>query len=269
MYWAWMADDRMLVHAGGEGPDAYLGEVGLDGVERRRAAVVAGRFQAPAVSGDGIGRAYVVSTDDPEPENRSAVIVVEDRDGNIRRVAVRGPTALGWGPGASGLAFIAPRGHTALPIGSLELLDVAATLPRRLVDEGVVAFFWSPEGASIAALAVAGDGPRQVASIDARLPDAGAQPVADEDGTLRLLIVDAGDGMVRLDRPVRLSDTFIRQLLPYFDQYALSHRLWSSDGSALVLPLVDDEGHSRITVVPVDDSPPDEIADGEIAFWGP
>ena len=101
MYWAWTAADRMLVHAGGDGPDAYVGEVDLDGSEARRTAVVPGRFQAPAVSSDGLRRAYVASTDEPEPDIRSAVILVEDgSDGSVRRVAVRGPTALGWGPGA-------------------------------------------------------------------------------------------------------------------------------------------------------------------------
>jgi TolB protein len=54
--------------------------------------------------------------------------------------------------------------------------------------------------------------------------------------------------------------------LPYFDQYALSHRLWSPDSSALVLPIqVQDE--ARIFVVPVSGGQPQEIAVGDMAFW--
>jgi TolB protein len=108
-----------------------------------------------------------------------------------------------------------------------------------------------------------------VASIRALPPGPVARAAAGEGSTLRLLIVSPDDGAIRLDRPVRLSDTFVSQLLPYFDQYALSHRLWSPDGSAIVLPLVGDDGRTRITVLQQDGGRPREIAEAEIAFWGP
>jgi len=270
MYWAWTADDRMLIHAGGDGPDGYVGEVGLDGQESRRTAVVPGRFQAPAVSSDGTKRAYVVSTDEPEPEIRSMVILVEDgRDGSIRRVAVRGPTALGWGPGDGGLAFIAPRERRSVPLGSLDLLDPASSQPRTLLEGDVVAFFWSPDGTMIAALSLPSDQPRQVASIRALPQHDDVLSAAEGGAPLRLVVVAADDGAIVIDRPVRLSETFVGQLLPYFDQYALSHHLWSPDGSALVLPLVGDDGRTHISVVQLDGREPSAIADGEIAFWAP
>ncbi len=269
MYWAWTAEDRLLVHAGGDGPDAYVGELGLDGSEARRAAIVPGRFQAPGVSSDGLSRAYVISTEEPEPEIRSAAIVVEDsRDGSIRRVAVRGPTALGWGTGSQSLAFIAPREDSPVPLGPLELLDPTSTEPRTLLESDVIAFFWSPEGASIAALALPSDEPRQVASRG-RLPaSVDARPTA-EANTLQLVVLTADDGTVLVDRAVRLSNTFNSQVLPFFDQYALSHRIWSPQGDALVLPLVGADGQAQISIVPVDGGEPRTIAEGEIAFWGP
>jgi WD40 repeat protein len=270
MYWAWTADDRILLHAGGDGPDAYVGELGLNGSESRRAAVVPGQFQAPAVSADGQRRAYVISTAEPEPDIRSMVILVEDgRDGSIRRVAVRGPTALGWSPGQGGLGFIAPRQRDGLPVGSLEILDPASSQPRLLLDGDVLAFFWSPDGSAVAALALPTGQPRQVASIRA-LPDGASRPAAAAEGdTLELSIVAADDGAVLLQRPVRLSETFVNQLLPYFDQYALSHHLWAPDSSALVLPLVDDAGQPQVTIVPRDGGEPRFLGDGAIAFWGP
>ena len=270
MYWAWTGADRMLIHAGGDGPNAYVGEVELDGEEARRSAVVPGLFQAPAVSSDGLRRAYVASTDEPEPDIRSAVILVEDgSDGSVRRVAVRGPTALGWGPGQASLAFIAPPQRTQLPIGPLDLLDRASTRPRTLIDDDVLAFFWSPDGSSIAALMLASDKPRQVASLRAMPPRPETPTAADSGVTLRLKVVASDDGSVLVDRPVRLSETFAGQLLPYFDQYALSHRLWSPDSADLVLPLVGDDGLTHITVVPAAGGEPRVIADGEIAFWAP
>ena len=53
---------------------------------------------------------------------------------------------------------------------------------------------------------------------------------------LDLLFVDAASGSVRSRTPVRLADTFAAQVLPFFDQYALSHRLWAPDSSAIVAP---------------------------------
>ena len=270
MYWTWIADDRMLVHAGGEGPEAYVGEVGLDGLEGPRAAVMPGRFQAPAVSTDGTRRAYVVATDEPDADVPSMAILVEDgRDGSLQRIPVRGPTALGWGPGERGLAFIAPREPQVLPVGLLGILDPSSTQPRTLLDDDVVAFFWSPDGAAIAALTLPSDQPRQEASRRALPPSHVARPTAASGGTLQLVVLAADDGTILLDRPVDLSGTFISQLLPFFDQYALSHHLWSPDGSALVLPLVGDDGQAHITVVPLDGGEPRAIAVGEIAFWGP
>jgi TolB protein len=70
-------------------------------------------------------------------------------------------------------------------------------------------------------------------------------------------------------RVVRLADHFVTQLLPYFDQYALSHRLWSPDGTSILLPLVDAGGHDLVAVLPADGSDPRPIANGPKAFWSP
>ncbi len=61
----------------------------------------------------------------------------------------------------------------------------------------------------------------------------------------------------------------LTQFIPYFDQYARSHRLWSPASDAVVLPLVDDAGTSHITIVPADGSSPRSITEGVAAFWSP
>ena len=43
---------------------------------------------------------------------------------------------------------------------------------------------------------------------------------------LGLTFVGVDDGSVTPDRLVRVSDLFVNQVLPFFDQYALSHRFW-------------------------------------------
>ena len=66
-----------------------------------------------------------------------------------------------------------------------------------------------------------------------------------------------------------LSPLFINQVLPYFDQYALSHRLWSPDGSSILLPVVGEDGTESLHVVPADGSPVRVLAPGSMGFWSP
>jgi len=83
---------------------------------------------------------------------------------------------------------------------------------------------------------------------------------------LSLSVVDVTTG-----RGLRLLDftptpIFIGQFLPYFDQYALSHRLWSPDSRSILLP-VRENGLNLILVIPVAGGRPERLAEGDIAFW--
>ena len=62
---------------------------------------------------------------------------------------------------------------------------------------------------------------------------------------------------------------FAAQVLPYFDQYALSHRFWSPDGRSIALPLAADDGTAGIVVIPADGGATTRIADGVAAAWSP
>ena len=86
---------------------------------------------------------------------------------------------------------------------------------------------------------------------------------------LHLTFLDADSGQIRSERDLRLSELFAFQVLPYFDQYALSHRFWAPDSSAIVLPLAGDDGLDRIVVIPADGGDPHEVATGWIGFWSP
>jgi TolB protein len=81
---------------------------------------------------------------------------------------------------------------------------------------------------------------------------------------LRVVPTEGGEAV----ELVRFTPTtlFVTQFLPFFDQYALSHRVWSPASDALVLPMASD-GTSRITVVPVDGSGARVIAEGEMPAW--
>ena len=66
-----------------------------------------------------------------------------------------------------------------------------------------------------------------------------------------------------------MSELFAFQVLPYFDQYARSHRFWAPDSSSIVLPLTDENNLDHVVVIPADGSDPHEVATGWIGFWSP
>ena len=284
MYWTWVNGGQLIVHSGSTA-DGFLGEIGLDGEDIRSVVDTPGMFRAPAVAGDGRYLAYVSARPDASGE-----VVVEARDTATRHaVAVFGPAALGFDPTGDGLAFIgraAPDTRdTSLPVGPLRLLDAASGSVRTLLDGAVVAFFWAPDGRTIAALRVISPSDDRIATGDARtgggvmagvieaVARGGPVPaveVVDAPGlALRLVFIDVASGAVRSQRTVHLTDTFVSQLLPFFDQYALSHRLWSPDSTSLVLPTIAEGGAGEILVVKADGSDPMRVANGAVAFWGP
>ena len=164
---------------------------------------------------------------------------------------VIGPAAMAFDPSGSRLAAIGAvepfEGARAIPIGPVRVLEPGAKEPRTLLDGSVVGFWWSPDGATLAAL--------RVATVD------GAPEI-------RLVFVDAASGDIRAEPPVRPSLVFVEQVLAYFDQYALSHRLWAPDSSSFLLPVLDADGTSRVLAV----TPDGEVLarlDGAMAFWSP
>jgi TolB protein len=279
LYWDFVDSSRMLLHTGSTGSTAFTGEVDLEGTSLEDEAIASGLFRAPAVSADGSSRAYVAS-DGADPLD-GGTMVVEARDGTVRHeIPVGGATAFGFDPTSSTLAFIAPDEPTdppsPIPAGALRTVDAGTGELRTLLDADVLAFFWSPDGRTIAALDLrpAEDpGPGEARAVGAVLGGGSISalpPLATTPGVgLHLSFIDADDGDIRSERDLRLSELFAFQLLPYFDQYALSHRFWAADSSAIVLPLADDDGLDRIVVIPADGGDPREVATGWVGFWSP
>ena len=276
MYWDFVDAGRLLVHSGAGGQDAFLGEVALNGAPFAETERSSGVFRAPAVSADGRFRAYLATGDG------TGEVVLESRNGgSTKRVRVFGPAALSFGRTGE-LAFVAPdqpnSGNIPLPVGPLRLTDPNTMETRTLLDGSVVAFFWSPTGKAIAVLRLADtenpvtEASRDSGAILARAKASTQEAAAQEAAaglSLRLAFVDVGTGSIRSERVVRISDLFVNQLLPFFDQYALSHRVWSPDGAAIVLPVVGDGDVTQLSMIPADGSTARVIARGEMGFWSP
>ena len=280
-YWDFVDSSRLILHTGSPESEAFLGEVGLDGESLEGASIPSGLFRAPAIGGGGASRAYVTAaSDDPAAGGQ---LVVEARDGSVRHeVPVGGAAAFGYDPTSTTLAFIAvdaPIDPPApIPAGPLRSLDAATGEVRTLLDANVLAFFWSPDGRTIATLDLrpADDvpdpgqarllGERLALSTGSALPPLAA---ATPGIGLHLSFIDSETAAIRSERDLRVSELFAFQVLPYFDQYARSHRFWAPDNSSIVLPLTDENNLDHVVVIPADGSDPREVATGWVGFWSP
>jgi TolB protein len=268
-YWDWVDPERLLVHVGSDGPNAFIGEIEFDGTSLEADAIVAGLFRAPAVSRGGAHRAYV-----RQSAGLDQAIVLETQDAALRHeIAAHGNVALGFDPAGSRLAFIAsvdPRSAPAvLPVGPLRIVDAASGDVRTLLDRPVVGFFWSPGGETIAALLLLDPGAPDVDEAGVGVA-VRAAPAVDLPGiALHLAFVDSATGSLRSERDIRVTDTFAFQVLPYFDQYALSHRFWAPDGTSLTLPIASIDAGDRLTALPADGSEPWPLGDAAMGFWRP
>ncbi len=307
-FWDWSSDGkRILLHTGmATEPTAQLAYIDPFNPKSGRASIAQpGLFQAPGIARS--GRYFAFAQVDRKGELQ---LVVDGRVSNNRFVvAHNGIAALSWSPARDQLAFISPTEPVRTYYGPLKLLDAVGGNVRELTDDIVLAFFWSPDGRYIAYFTVAniaeqvwssvlpnpdaaaldggfmshetaiGDGNVDVdIDIDADVDvdsDTGYSEEIEEERVLRLNLwcVDVEKDEHRLVRTFEPVDMFVNQFLPFFDQYALSHRIWSPDSTQVVLPMVDydadDNDVPRIFVVPMlpRGGKPRAIADGIMAFW--
>jgi len=261
MYWAWSGDRRLLVHSGGQGAAGFLGDVGTVDGAGDPIEPASAWFRAPAVSGDGRYRAFAV----PGTDGGLSVVAASADGSGRREVPVFGGAAFTFEPAGDSLAFLAATEAGApegFPFGPLRLLDPATGGVRTVLPGGVVAFFWSPDG-------------RTIASIQAPPPENTVVPAASSPSPgpggvrVEVVFVDPGTGAVRSRQVIRVGDLFVSQVLPFFDQYALSHRFWAPDSGAIVLPIVTGDGADAIAEIRVEGGEPRVITPGVAAFWSP
>jgi TolB protein len=85
---------------------------------------------------------------------------------------------------------------------------------------------------------------------------------------VRLIFVDVTSGKTLSQPTIQPSERFVSSFLAYFDQYALSHRIWAPDSSAILMSEAGEDGRTRATIRHIDGSDPIPL-DGEMAFWSP
>lgn len=265
-YWNWLDDStQMLIHTGAtEEDEAQLGLLQADG--QIEAIASPGSFQTPGISANGRYWAYAEKRED----DGSWLVVYDTENGEQWTERHPAVAALSWSPAANQLAFITGLQNKNSFWGPLRLFDTKTEEVRLLSDNRVLAFFWSPNGRYLATINT-GDLEQDfgVNVADTHKPDRTTQAKTSSQfhpHQFNLAIIDVETGAETQIMSFFPTGIFISQFLPFFDQYALSHSIWSPNSDALVLP-IRQEGQSRVKVIRVDGSEFFDLGEGDMAFW--
>ena len=200
-----------------------------DGSEARVACDDAGQFTVPWwLPGDSV--AYAAA------DHR---LVASEVDGSTRTLVEDcGPGRFSVDPDGRRIAMIDDgSGHELLAV-----VDLLTGERQEVLTDPTLAFFWSPLGGRLAALVVA--------SSD----------------TVRWAIFDGTT--VEWLTPFRPNGSWLNAVIPFFEQYAQSHAVWSENGEELVAVTQDADGRGEAIVQLVDGRGPDRrLVDAELAWW--
>jgi len=239
-YFSWAPDgQRLLLHIGGERVEV----LSLDGnVESLQ--ISGGQFPAPQWADDGARLVYAVAD-----AARQRLIVTDTTGQELTELTdFAGRVSFSLSPDGQRLAYIVTEQDAALStLGPLYAVEVATLRTREITSDPVLAFFWSPAGDKLAYL--------------------GLEFFAGRLG-LRWYVWD-GRTVTPYARflPTR---AFLENYLPFFDQYAQSHRVWAADGRAFVFTGTLADGRSGVWVQAVaPDSAPLWVGPGVFATWSP
>ena len=262
-YFDWIEPDRMLAHIG-SGADAFLGEIDRSGVALGPTFKSPGIFRSADVSGDGKYVGFVRSGTGGQD-----AVVVAARDGSDEQsMPVFGVAAVDFSPTQDTLASIGSLelvdASLGFPLGPLRLIDARTGATRTLLDGSVLTFAWSPDGKTIAAIRVV-PSPDASSASSASPTTSPAPPGRTE---VRLAFVDVASGKILSEPVIAPGRQYVDALMTYFDQYALSHRLWAPDSASVLLPQTDPDGSTHLDVIYPNGDPPVSF-EGEIGFWSP
>lgn len=265
-FWSWAPDSsQLLMHTNGR--ELRLMQHPFQYASQQITTV--GPFQTPGISPSGRYLAY----SGQDKHGDTAVVVSSGAAVPDMRIPHHGSAVLSWSPCRDQLAFISPAEPALRFYGPLRVLDTHTGNVRQLVNRDVLAYFWSPNGRYIAYLTLAEQVQPRFNNEDPPFVAGGyaagqpvPQPRDSEDVWLELRLLEVDTGQRKLLTLFEPNALFVNQFMPYFDQYALSHPLWSPDSQHLILPVIANR-QELIVVMPINGLPPLPVAEGVMATW--
>ncbi|MFN8483639.1 MAG: hypothetical protein U0768_11430 [Anaerolineae bacterium] len=251
-YFVWSPDSRRLAfHVGGMrntlSPDARVSLFEPGSQEGAPVEEAPALFLAPDWSPDGASIVYA------RRAGAGSQLVAADTSGANPRVlrSFDGGVSFGWSPTGRQIAYIlsdnpALEGLGQIAYGKLGVMNPDGSGQRTLTDDNALSFFWSPDGTKLAYLTIhQGD------------PDI---------ARLKLSVVDVATGETR-ERALFTPSSGFTSVIPYFDQYLRSTRIWSPDSASLVYTARDADGRAGLYVVDAVSGEPKRIGDAVQAVW--
>jgi len=236
LYFSWGPDGTQIVsHVGAE----TLSIFGADGVTALGST--GGDFQTPSWTPAGI--VHVVD----------GALVLQDRDGNLRPIAVvSGPTTMVVGPDGERIAvqvfgpdepgvFASHASVPEIPPNAVVVLDPETGDFEVASGRTSLGYFWSPDGASLLIL----------------MP-------AVREGELEWWVWQEGEIITRVAFIPTAS--LVRDLVPFFDQYAQAWRPWAPDSSGFAFVGTID-GSTGVWVHDLGLTEPRFLSEGDWVAW--
>lgn len=249
LFSSWSRDSRfLLLHSGAE---HYLVDFSDEPIAQRM-PIDSRLYMAPSWSpqADTMGILR-------ERDNYRHSLMIGDVDGQKADLVMEfdGSGAFAWSPDGESFALTRePQGESRFYKGLWHILLDGTE--RQLVNDLVLAFFWSPTGEEIAFVTIS----------------------ESAEGSVRWGLANVKTGDARYLSDFRPTEEQLN-ILMFFDQYVQSHNPWSPDGTALIysgalgytkdrepLPQQDE---TQVIVEDVSSGTPTEIARGVFGAWSP
>ena len=267
LWMSWSPDSRyLLVH---RGADHFLVST-LDGIGVTKLHIRAIGYRVPAWKPQGVTVTLASANGPGRYTIFTADVVAGDLDvlepiTYLREIGFRLNPAFLWSPSGEFLALAGSSrvinylGLNLLVYRDLVLVSEDRADEQILIQDNVIAYFWSSDGAKLAYV----------------MP-------SDTPGILRWMILNVADGK-RWPLVDFIPSRDQLTMFQFFDQYAYSHSLWSPDSQSLVFAgrlstgaVAASWGRERgaqgshIIVLSVGPHPsPASIAEGILGFWSP
>jgi len=239
-YFAWAPDgQQLLTHIGNERVE--LRPVSGD---PKSLIISTGAFPAPQWSTD--GQTLLYATVDDEGSH----LVITDLAGEPQQELTSFDERITFAQSQDGqrVAYVLTQADTAAnTFGPLYVVAADTLQTREVSSDPVLAFHWSPDGQKLAYLTLD--------TVNNRLATRW----------------HVWDGKQRTAYAAFFpSNTYMENYLPFFDQYAPSHRIWSPDSQAFVFAGTLAGGERGVWVQPIEaDQAPVNVGPGVFAAWSP